>query len=235
MERFEVLIVSVFCTLVAFPQKRNVDSATAFAEITGGYIYIPKSALDDKFDAVLIVVKDSQTTFHGKRNLNFWWNSLCNDGYYNLTITPKQIYFHSSHDNPNPNYLYWVIDIDSAQYSEIMSGLKLKTPKGFSNRSKYSDDSYDYHDDKFKNVFKIPDEWTDAKEKEFDSNCATQIKQQLSKYFSILNGFIKGSTRKITLPSEKDMSKVKPKLFTSNEEELSDWRPHKFVPPVLKD
>ena len=207
----------------------------AYAEITDGYIYIPKSALDDKFDAILIAIKKSGTMSNQRNKFEFWWNSLCNDGYYNLTITPRQIYFHSSHDNPNPNYLYWVINIDSIQYRAIRERLKSQVPKGFSNQTKYYEHSYVFHDDKFKDTFNIPNEWNSEKEKQFDAYCQKQIEQQLKRYFSILNDFIEDDNKKLKLPGKDEIEQIKPKLLSANKEELLDWRPHKFVPPALKE
>jgi hypothetical protein len=202
MQASIILVVFILFSLAGSSQNKTPDSAMAYVDISEGYVYIPKWALDDKFDAVLIVSKGSDISSQ-RKEFKLWWNSSCNDGYYNLDVTPRQIYFSSSHDNPNPNYLYWAIDIDSIQYTEIAKGLQSKTPKGFSNLSKYYDDAYVFHDDKFKDSFTIPDEWTGPKEKEFAVYCQKQLEQQLSKYFSILNSFIKEEDKKIKLPSKK--------------------------------
>ena len=233
MRKWTLSVVFAFSILTTFCQE-SADSSIAYAEIINGYIYIPKSILSDEIDAVLIINKNNAASSQ-KKTFTLWWNSQCNDGYFNLNITPKQIYFSSSHDNPNPNYLYWVIDIDSIQFSEISKGLRSKTPTGFSNQSKYSDDAYVFHDNKFKDAFKIPEEWTEPKEKEFDDYCMKQSEQQLGRYFLLLNSFIKKENKKIKLASKEERDKIPPKLFSGNKEELLDWRPHKFVPPILND
>lgn len=90
----------------------------------GDYFYIPQAAFSDSIDAVLFQDKGLSRVHPNKRPVVFSWYSNCNDGNYNLTITPEQIFFSSGHDNPNPNYLYWIVDISKEQFEAINEGVR---------------------------------------------------------------------------------------------------------------
>jgi hypothetical protein len=50
------------------------------------------------------------------------------DGYYTVAIHPNQIFLRTSHDNPNPNWVYWAEPLSDAQYASI--AVFLETYKG---------------------------------------------------------------------------------------------------------
>jgi hypothetical protein len=50
------------------------------------------------------------------------------DGYYRVAIHPNQIFLRTSHDNPNPNWIYWAEPLSDAQYASI--AVFLETYKG---------------------------------------------------------------------------------------------------------
>lgn len=195
----------------------------------GDYFYIPKAALADTVKGVYYQLKIDKKVNRNKRPIQFYWISTCNDGYYNLTITPEQIIFSSSHDNPNPNYLFWVVDIDTSQYRQINNGLQRKPPQGFENLSKnYRQSLTVFYDNKFKDTFPIPDEWTDSIMEKHDVYCQSQIKRQLERYFSVLNSYIADTTKKVVIPSDN----LKSKYFSYSRNEIYDWLPVRFDPPV---
>lgn len=79
-------------------------------ELKQGYEYIPMEYLSDT--TIYGIIYSSYNT----KLLNvfeFFWDSYCTDGRYYLKVTPEQIYLYSSHENPNPNILDWVINVDS--------------------------------------------------------------------------------------------------------------------------
>ncbi len=198
----------------------------------GAYYYIPNAALADTVQGIYYQLKNDKKVNANKRPIKFYWTSTCNDGSYNLTITPEQIFFSSSHDNPNPNFLFWVIEIDSSQYRQIRIGLQKNPPQGFENLSKYYRQSLTvFYDSKFKDTFFISDEWTDSIMQQHDMYCQSQIKKQLEKYFSVINSYINAPTKKISLLQ----TRMKPKYFGYSKTEIRDWLPVKFDPPKLKD
>lgn len=201
-----------------------------------GYFYFPKDALNDSVLGILC--KDSRLEYVAPNNrpINFQWNSICNDGDYYLTVTPQQVYFSSGHNNPNPNFLFWFIPIDSSQYSQIKKGLLKKTPKGFSNTPKYyKATQLFYFDKQFVDTFKIPDEWTDSIQNNFSIHCKAQIKQQLTRYFEIINSFIVLENDKIKQLTDDDISKIKPKYLSSMKQEIIDWAPKKRTASKVVD
>jgi len=227
------LIVILFVTSQGFGQIKKAKPSFAYTERRDGYFYIPRKALSNKYNAILTIDFGLDSTIKIKKVFNFWWVSNCNDGYFNLTITPEQIFFCSSHDNPNPDFLFWVINIDSVQYKEIAQALKDKTPRGFTDESKFYRSKYDFVDN-FKDNYKMSEHWTDKKEKAFDTYCAKQKARQLHKYFLILNAYIKQPKEKLRMPTKAEIQLIKPKYFSFDKENIIDWMPTKFIFPKLK-
>ncbi|GAA4739277.1 hypothetical protein GCM10023229_18130 [Flavisolibacter ginsenosidimutans] len=215
------MAIALICTysLLLAQQKNKINVASTIDK--KDYFYIPASALSDTIQGILYQEKFKVKAATNKRPIKFYWISTCNDGYYNLTITPEQIFFSSSHDNPNPNFLFCVTDIDSIQYNQIRKGLQ-KTPQGFENLSKnYNESQTVFFDKKFKDGYRIPIERNNKNMKQQEFYCERQRKLQLKKYFSILNSYISKNNNKIQIPSVK----MKPKFFSYFEQELYDWVP----------
>ena len=226
------LLLAFFLTIYNSFGQTKTDFAIATTVDKGDYFYIPKSALTDTIEGILYQDKMLQKTNYNKRQIEFYWISTCNEGYYNLVITPEQIFFSTSHDNPNPNFLYWVINIDSTQYKQIKRGLEKRPPKRFENLSKNYRQSKIVYVDKFKDTFSIPSEWTDNIMKQQDIYCDAQIEKQLKRYFLIINSYISDTNEKVTIPEEKEKNKS-PKYFSYSKEEMIDWFPKKFEPPKI--
>jgi hypothetical protein len=90
---------------------------------------IPSNALSGGFDLLIIGFEYDKVKIIDKRAIEISWSSAYIDGRYVLIITPKQIYLRSSHDNPNPNNLYWMTDINQTQYDLIKSYLSAQNSK----------------------------------------------------------------------------------------------------------
>ncbi|WP_462220302.1 hypothetical protein [Ferruginibacter sp.] len=194
------------------------------------YFYIPQSAFSDSVNGVIYQDKTLSKVALQKKCFRFFWNSICNDGSYYLTITPEQIYFSSGHDNPNPNYLFWVINITNSQYQLLKKTFFKQTPEGFSKNAEYN--PIYYFDEKYVDTFSIPENWTDSILKIESIYCENQIKTQLVRYFSLINSYIKEPSKKINFLENK---KVRQKYFSSSKQEIIDWMPKKikakFTPP----
>jgi hypothetical protein len=227
-------MISRIVLLIAFCYAANTLPAQDRAKITivsavdkGDYFYIPRSALADTVRGIVCQSKDKKTN-PDKRSIQFYWVSTCNDGYYDLTITPEQIYFSSSHDNPNPNFLFWVTDIDSSQYRQIRKGLQQNLPSGFKDLSKnYGQSLTVFYDDKFKDTFSLPAEWTDSIMLQHDVYCQVQIRRQIERYFSMLNSYINDTAKKLVIPS----ANMEPKYFSYSRNEIYRWLPVRFEAP----
>ncbi|RYZ96152.1 MAG: hypothetical protein EOP47_24440 [Sphingobacteriaceae bacterium] len=236
-----ILIFIFCCVFQCLCAQTTHNSAIAETIDKSDYFYIPQSALNDKIQAIHYQDKIKTKVNPNKRPIEFYWHSTCNDGSYILTVTPEQIFFSSSHDNPNPNFLFWVISINASQFLQIQKGLQQNPPPGFKDRLKYlkglneSGRIYDesktvYYDEKFKGNFPIPAEWTDAVMKRHDQYCKSQIKSQLKRYLSIINSYISDPKNKVLFP----VVKMKPKYFSYFKDDLIDWVALKSNLPLKK-
>lgn len=225
-----IILMIVCCWTFSFLSAQKRDKPIIVSTVDrGDYFFIPTTALADRVEGILYQLKIGKKVDPEKRPIQFYWISTCNDGYYNLTITPEQIFFSSSHDNPNPNYLFWVVDIDSAQYQQIENGVQRNPPQGFENLSKnYRQSLTVFYDNKFKDTFSIPDEWTDSIMASHDVYCQAQIERQLKRYFSIINSYIADTAKQLAIPFDN----MKPKFFSFFRNEIYDWMPVKFDPPI---
>jgi hypothetical protein len=53
------------------------------------------------------------------RSIRMVWQSAYLDGHIWLVVESNHVYVHSGHDNPNPNYLYWVGKSTSVQLATL--------------------------------------------------------------------------------------------------------------------
>jgi len=56
-----------------------------------------------------------------KRYMIMWNDTPGIDGNFILVLHPKQVFLRSAHDNPNPNYVYWVAPLSDAQYTRLVT------------------------------------------------------------------------------------------------------------------
>jgi hypothetical protein len=145
--------------------KKNIDR--------GGYGYIPPIYLTD---STLGIIYNYNLLYNEEKSFSIFWGSACIDGRYNLRITPEQIYLNSSHENPNPSYLYWILTIDNSTYQQILKGFQKE-----GKQSSYFDESYD--------EFELADEHT--------INCDSLLEEQVDKFFAYMNKFIVNNKQKL--------------------------------------
>lgn len=81
----------------------------------GGYFLLPDDILSGKYEYALGWFQ----TENRQNVISFYWDSWLIDGRYNLRFTPKQMVLYSSHENPNPNYIYWSADITEEQFKAL--------------------------------------------------------------------------------------------------------------------
>jgi hypothetical protein len=58
-----------------------------------------------------------------KRYMITWNDTPAIDGDFMLVVHPKQLFLRSGHNNPNPNYVYWVKPLSEDQYVKIVKFL----------------------------------------------------------------------------------------------------------------
>ncbi len=221
-----VVFVTAFGYSQSFILAKTIDR--------GDYFYIPHSCFSDSVGAVLFQGKTLSKVNPGNRPIGFYWTSRCDDGYYILTVTPEQIFFSTGHENPNPDFLYWVMDIRKKQFQFINDGIRRKAPGSFDilfhDESKYSFVQHNFHEPCL-----IPKNWNTTTENRFSACCDSTIARQLRAYFKILNSYIPIETEKLQF-ADIQQSLIKfPKYFSSFEPEIHDWmgmRPRQKKEPV---
>nr|WP_321411252.1 hypothetical protein [uncultured Carboxylicivirga sp.] len=88
----------------------NLDS-------TIGIQIFPENILSENYK---IIVTGNESFANKKTAIELFWHSSLIDGIYCVIISPKQIYLRSEHNNPNPDFLYWVTDINKEQFDLII-------------------------------------------------------------------------------------------------------------------
>lgn len=214
------IVLSLCCCIVQISLAQKKKFVIANAIDKGDYFYIPRSALADSVSGILHPDMHHRKVSLAKKPIELIWTSMCNDGYFILYITPEQIFFRSGHDNPNPNYLYWVVDIDSLQFRAIRDGITRNPPKGFQDHSDTYMSQLLYWDVGYKDGFAIPEEWTEQSEKRFTAYCGQKMQDQLKKFSAILNSYLSRTNKKINLPITSQIPSVKPKYFGSSRNDL---------------
>lgn len=81
----------------------------------GGYFLLPDDILSGKYEYALGWFQ----TENRQNIVSFYWDSWNIDGQYILRFSPKQMVLYSSHDNPNPDYIYWSADITEEQFKAL--------------------------------------------------------------------------------------------------------------------
>lgn len=81
----------------------------------GGYLILPDDILSGKYEYAF-----GRFQTENRQNIvSFYWDSWNIDGRYILRFSPKQMVLYSSHQNPNPNYIYWSADITEEQFKAL--------------------------------------------------------------------------------------------------------------------
>jgi hypothetical protein len=202
----------------------------------GDYFYIPQAAFSDSIDAVLIQDKRLMKIQPDNRQVILSWNSDCEGGaYFILTITPEQIFFSTGHEDPNPSFLYWILDISKEQFQAINYGVRKRAPKNFYDvtaprKDSLSQDESEYHyvDTSFRDPCAIPEDWNDSTERHFNICCNNSIATHSILFFEILNNYIPSTVNKLKLPNVQESLAKFPKYFSVSKEEIFDWAPTKI-------
>jgi len=211
MKRLYIIYILLNYYCIAFGQKPNEKIVSTINKKS--YSFIPISVFND----TTIIGVTSSYRIGSLKELKMYWISVCTDGYYNLTITPEQIYFTSSHENPNPNMLYWLIPIDKITYSKIAIGFKAMNLQ------------QTYYDSTYKDYKLLPQSWTDSTSLLFNSNCKIWTELQVDKMIQLLNKFLKGSKNQID-KTQRIMLKNSI-YFGYNKQQIKDWMPKIFEVP----
>jgi hypothetical protein len=206
-------------------QRENSDSLKviySYTDTVSKIEIIPRDALNGCFDGLIIKYKLTLPSNFGldsllkvdfpsinksafEPELEIKWNAQSIDGRYILVINPKQIYLKSSHDNPNPKYLFWLSDIDSSHYRLIKQFLTNN------NQADYFDnggDGFSYLCSICENEEFLNDSWIDLRYDNF------------SKILKILNLQLIEKDQLILIPNFEKFQDITPLQIAYNVEDI---------------
>lgn len=186
----------------------------------GTYNYFPKTVFSDSTSGVLYTEIELDNSID-KKHIVLYWISVCNHGYYQINLTPEQIYFTITHENPIPNKIFWIIDIDTIQYTKIKNGLLKQLPSRFIDYSNNYKDKYVFNDTTYKDNVATPKKWTEKELFQFEETCNSLIFKQLKEYSTILNSYINDSINPVVIPFVIDNKKAK--YYSWLQEDLDEW------------
>ena len=194
---------------------------------------IPDSIFSMQLDILHLTYPGDTTESKEKYGYEIWWPSTYNDGSLVLTITKRQIYLRSGHNNPNPNYLYWFVNITDEQYKIVDAKIKADKILFTSEPSEYSFYRQLYYS-KRKSEKGIPKNWTKKKQDQY-------YKDWLIKKYSntddLISFFDNGLTVDNIIPflTKSDFEKNKPLRIAFSEEDYGS-QIKIFIPPkIIKD
>lgn len=112
------------------------------------YDYIPIEYLKDTTIVGLTHSFDISKKNNKRKEFIFFWNSFCIDGRYYIKVTPKQIFLYSGHENPNPNNIYWVINLSDNILNILFKNFEMINELSCENRYCYDEK---YNENEYKN------------------------------------------------------------------------------------
>ena len=144
------------------------------------------------------------------------WEALIHDGSYSLRVNKRQIVLLSTHENPNPNELYWFVNISEDMYWSIKKYFD-KHRKDFKEYKNKLSPYYYYRWLKFTPELPIPEEWTDENMKIHDEDSEKKLYKNFSRLIELFNIPLKN---KIIIPNYNDFISIKRIRVVSGEFEL---------------
>ena len=196
----QLIILISFLTMKLYSQIVDTDSLKIVKSQMDS-IYkvqvIPDNVLTGEFDLLITGFEKDSNKKINTNLIEISWTSMYVDGRYILVITPRQIYLRSSHDNPNPNYLYWLTSISDKQFELIKNYLEIQKNNLIHNYTSESSTCLSYFFDKAKNEKYKRNNWTN---KRYD-NFLTLI--------NLINQPLVKNGEKILIPSKSDFDKNK--------------------------
>jgi hypothetical protein len=194
---------------------------------------IPDSVFSMQLDILHLTYPGDTTDSKEKYGYEIWWPSTYNDGSLVLTITKRQIYLRSGHNNPNPNYLYWLVNITDEQYKTVDAKIKADKNLFKAEPSEFSWYRQLYYS-KFKSEKGIPRKWTKKKQDQYYKDWLVKKYKNTD---DLISFFDNGLTSDNIIPfvSKEDFEKNNPVRIAYSEEDYES-QIKIFVPPkIIKD
>jgi len=208
-----LIILVLVSTMLTYSQVVESDSSKIInSQFDSLYkvSVIPDNALQGEFD--LLVTSNNKDLMKklNENRIEISWTSYYIDGRYILVITPRQIYLRSNHDNPNPNYLYWLTSNTEGQYELIKHHLASNKSNIIHNYKSKKSSCLTYFFDKASEEKYERDNWTNKRYDNFQT------------LMNLINKPLLESGEKISIPSQKEFNKTKILRLVIDIEELQD-------------
>ena len=182
-----------------------------------GCAFVPWPALAEDPEGVLSVLPDDLFsrkdipepcprfgTAVPKRYMIFWNDRLAIDGDFILVIHPTQLFLRSSHDNPNPDLIYWFSSLSPAQYKAISLFLDRYAGAVFDSRDVWEWPGYRvFH----LNGARQSPGHTDQEENEWQRKRRLTTAGNMNRIFGELNRAMPKGVRKLAAPEADALSK----------------------------
>jgi hypothetical protein len=223
--RCSILIFLLLCVTNAFAQGGGEDSLKII-EAKHDSIYhvevLPLSALHGDYDLVIEgfeIITDSTRPMRGFR---ISWPGTFISGRNLMVINPRQIFLKTEHDNPYPDYLYWIIDIDTMQYRLISRNL-------FSHLNDKFDDHSNIYLDFYLLTYKdpagelsLPDHWTDKEIRKHNMDYRNKLYMNLCRLLRMFNASLTRHGKEIRIPGRNEFIGIKPVRIVYSMEQYDD-------------
>ena len=200
----------------AIGQVTSLDSSKfAYCEYdsVNGIIVFPENVLTNDYDFVITGFNKFKPD--KKPMIEISWSSAYIDGIFSFVITPRQMYLRSHHNNPNPNYLYWLEKSDSLNLELIKN--HFDNSKLFESLDIQSRPGHVYSFAKLINEDYLNDNWEN---KMYDN---------LSNIIFEINEAINQKDEKIELPSERQIWQASVRLLINKQEYDSQIKPIRII------
>ena len=227
------LIILIFTTFfkVALTQNSfdNLKVFKATFDSLNKASIIPDSIFSIQPDILHLTYPADTTSSSEKYGYEIWWPSTYNDGSLVFTITKRQIYLRSGHNNPNPNYLYWFVNITNEQYKIIES--KINADQTLFKQEPSENTWYrQLYYSKFKSEKGIPKKWTKKKQEQYYKNW---LDKKYKNTDDLISFFDNGLTVNNIIPfvTKNDFEKNKPVRIAFSEKDYGGQI--KFVAPKV--
>ena len=205
MNKLTLILLLGLISSNAFGQKMTLDSLRfAYCEYdsVNGINVFPENSLTNDFD--IIITGFNKDVADNKSMIEISWFSSYIDGTYRFVITPRQMYLRSHHNNPNPNYLYWLHKSDSLNYNLIR--------KHFDNSELFEKIDIQSRTEQIYSFAKIHDE------NYVNDNWENKMYENLYHLILEINDAIKQIDEHIELPQEKLIRQTSVRLLIDKQE-----------------
>ncbi len=141
------------------------------------------------------------------------WYSYTDEGRFSLVVNPRQMYLRTGHDNPHPNYLFWLNSITPEIYSKLSE---------LSKDTNFINEAYTSETSKYKSYW-LKDAISDSASTNEHYYIAYQnLKTIIDKFNSNLD-----DDNKIELPNYQDFLKINRLQMVYSAQDL-------IVSPIIK-